>query len=79
MRRFYAPDMKTALRQVSDELGADAAIMSTRKSKDGVEVVAALDYEGATHVPSGKREFEPKANNQPTVDWGQEIGLSAIK
>jgi flagellar biosynthesis protein FlhF len=47
IRRFFANDMRKALKQVSDELGPDAAIMSTRKTKGGVEVVAATDYEAA--------------------------------
>jgi len=47
IRRFFAIDMRSALKQVSDELGPDAAIMSTRKTNGGVEVVAATDYDAA--------------------------------
>jgi len=81
MKRFYAADMKTALRQVSEELGADAAIMSTRKSKDGVEVVAALDYEGETHSPTINRQIEPKTEipKSGKVEWEQEPALVAIQ
>ena len=81
MRRFYAPDMKTALRQVSDELGSDAAIMSTRKNKDGVEVIAALDYEGETHIPTltKQKETETAKPNQPKVEWREEPSLVAIR
>lgn len=81
MRRFYAPDMKTALRQVSDELGSDAAIMSTRKSKDGVEVVAALDYDGETHVPTlaRQKEVQPAMAKPAKVEWREEPSLVAIR
>ena len=54
IRRFFAVDMRQALKQVSEELGPDAAIMSTRKTKGGVEVVAATDYEAALHQHSNK-------------------------
>src|SRR5690606_3396265 len=49
IKRFTAPDMRTALRMVRDEQGPDAVILSTRTSADGVgiEVVAATDYDEA--------------------------------
>ncbi|WP_100655791.1 flagellar biosynthesis protein FlhF [Alteromonas flava] len=43
IRRFVGKDMREALRQVKDELGADAVIMSTRKTGSGIELVAAYD------------------------------------
>lgn len=47
IRRFFAKDMRTALSQVSAELGSEAAILSSNKVSGGVEVVAATDYEEA--------------------------------
>lgn len=43
IRRFYGKDMREALKQVKDELGSDAVIMSNKKLADGVEIVAAYD------------------------------------
>ncbi len=43
--------MRTALRQVQQELGADAVILSTQSERDRVTVIAALDYDAAL-VPS---------------------------
>lgn len=43
IKRFFAKDMRTALKEVKDELGADAVIMSNKKLADGVEIVAAID------------------------------------
>jgi len=37
--------MRTALRQVQQELGADAVILSTQSEHDRVTVIAALDYD----------------------------------
>ncbi|OOF09203.1 flagellar biosynthesis protein FlhF [Salinivibrio sp. PR5] len=43
IKRFFAKDMRTALGQVKEELGADAVIMSNKKVTGGVEIVAAVD------------------------------------
>ncbi|MBU2039998.1 MAG: hypothetical protein KKH95_12700, partial [Gammaproteobacteria bacterium] len=45
VKRFTAANMQLALRLVSQELGADAVILSSKKVADGFEVVAALDYQ----------------------------------
>jgi len=47
IKRFIAPDMRTALRMVRDEQGADAVILSNRTTAEGIEVVAATDYDEA--------------------------------
>ncbi|GHA90277.1 flagellar biosynthesis protein FlhF [Cognatilysobacter bugurensis] len=47
IKRFVAPDMRTALRMVRDEQGADAVILSNRSIPEGIEVVAATDYDEA--------------------------------
>lgn len=44
VKRFFAADMRTAMKLVRDELGADAAIIGNRKVAGGVELTAALDY-----------------------------------
>jgi flagellar biosynthesis protein FlhF len=43
IKRFVAQDMRTALAQIKEELGADAVIMSTKKIAEGVELMAAVD------------------------------------
>src|SRR5688500_616746 len=47
IKRFQATDMRTALRMVRDEQGPDAVILSNRATADGIEVVAATDYDEA--------------------------------
>ncbi len=47
IKRFIAPDMRTALRMVRDEQGPDAVILSNRTTAAGIEVVAATDYDEA--------------------------------
>ncbi|WP_394150579.1 flagellar biosynthesis protein FlhF [Vibrio maritimus] len=47
IKRFFARDMRQALLQVKEELGADAVIMSNKKVAGGVEIVAAIDGDTA--------------------------------
>ncbi len=45
IKRFVAPDMKQAIRQVREELGPDAVILSNSRIRGGTEIVAAVDYD----------------------------------
>ena len=45
IRRFTAQDMRDALRDIRSTLGPDAVMLSSRKTLDGVEVIAAIDYD----------------------------------
>jgi len=45
IKRFTGSDMRQAIRNVRDALGADAVILSSSKTKSGIEVVAAIDYD----------------------------------
>lgn len=45
VKRFVAEDMRTAMRGVKEELGADAVILSNRVVEGQVEILAARDYD----------------------------------
>jgi len=45
VKRFIASDMRTAMQQVRDSLGAEAVILSNRMIDDGVEILASNDYD----------------------------------
>lgn len=47
IRRFYSHNMRAALRQVTEEFGEEASILSSQKTASGVEVIAALEYDEA--------------------------------
>ena len=57
-KRFTAANMQTALRLVSQELGPDAVIVSSRKTTEGMEVVAALDYHSQSAAPELERQLQ---------------------
>ena len=59
IKRFYGKDMRDALKQVKDELGSDAVIMSNKKLADGVEIVAAYEQE-----PAATETFANKAGTE---------------
>src|SRR5277367_3170495 len=45
IKRYTADSMRTALALVRAEQGPDAVILSSRRSEDGIEVIAAVDYD----------------------------------
>ncbi len=47
IRRYFAADMRQAIRKVREAQGPDAVILSNRKVDGGIEVVAAVDYDEA--------------------------------
>jgi flagellar biosynthesis protein FlhF len=47
IKRYVAASMRAALAQVRAEQGADAVILSSRRTEDGIEVIAAVDYDEA--------------------------------
>ncbi|MEO6171003.1 MAG: flagellar biosynthesis protein FlhF, partial [Lysobacter sp.] len=47
IKRFIATDMRSALSMVRAEQGPEAVILSSRATADGIEVVAATDYDEA--------------------------------
>ncbi len=72
IKRFFAKDMRTALKEVKDELGVDAVIMSNKKLANGVEIVAAVDYDKAAPKVAAQPQAAPasqRAVQQPTHNF----------
>jgi flagellar biosynthesis protein FlhF len=74
IKRFVAPDMRQAMREVREEQGPEAVILSTRRLDEGIEVVAAIDYdeslvrEAARHgAPFAAAPVEAEAASKPRV------------
>ncbi|MBT2145228.1 MULTISPECIES: flagellar biosynthesis protein FlhF [unclassified Rhodanobacter] len=74
IKRFVAPDMRQAMREVREEQGPEAVILSTRRLDEGIEVVAAIDYdeslvrEAARHgAPLAAAPAEAEAASKPRV------------
>jgi flagellar biosynthesis protein FlhF len=77
IRRFYGKDMRDVLKQVKDELGGDAVIMSNKKHADGIEIVAAYDKEpNATLPPKVEKKAAPTEQPSRTPTLSEIIGDS---
>jgi len=75
MKRFIAAGAHQAMEQVNNAFGPDALILSNRKVTEGVEIIAAIDYEDEllssvpvaienTSVDGGKQESSSDSNNR---------------
>ena len=60
IKRFVAKDMRQAMREVREEQGPDAVILSTRRLAEGIEVIAAIDYDEAL-IREAARHGAPSA------------------
>lgn len=65
MKRIVARDMRTAIKKVREELGADAVILANRKVEEGVEIVAALDYDEEKIYERCEPEKKPEKYHHP--------------
>src|SRR5882724_9287730 len=64
IKRYMAESMRAALAQVRIEQGPDAVILSSRRVAEGIEVIAAVDYDealfaGATQKRTSAAAAEP--------------------
>ena len=73
IKRYLARDMRQALRQVREEQGPDAVILSTRRVNGGVEVEAAVDYEQPTHARAKQAPAQTRGYTNPQVDAVAEV------
>ncbi|MGV2871250.1 flagellar biosynthesis protein FlhF [Colwellia sp. E150_009] len=83
IRRFVGKDMRSALAQIKEELGVDAVIMSNKKIPEGVELMAAVDYNQPTpqetsHTSSTHSQDEQNSRevSNDTVSLTQSSPLS---
>ena len=67
VKRIVADNMQQALRQVSQILGPDAVIVSSKKLEKGIEVVAALDLNDHAD-PDQQQEMDRQVNLQRELD-----------
>lgn len=73
VKRFFAPDMRQAIKMVRDEQGPDAVILSNRQVDGGIEIVAALDYDESLLESAAVTEQAPAA--QEAADAGGEAAV----
>lgn len=74
IKRFVAKSMREAIRQVREEQGPDAVILSNRRVPGGVEVVAATDYDAALAQQALRRSAAPEPPPPTTPDKPKKPG-----
>jgi flagellar biosynthesis protein FlhF len=79
IRTFSARDMKNALRQVRDEVGPDAVILSTRHLERGVEVTVAMEPEQVllAELPVAQQVATRAATPDPAEDFAAVLARTA--
>jgi len=55
IKRYMAVSMRAALSQVREEQGPNAVILSSRRVDEGIEVIAAVDYDEALFVDATRQ------------------------
>ncbi len=71
IKRYFAPDMRQAIRKVREEQGPDAVILSNRRVNGGIEIIAALDYDDSLFgelAPAAPAERPPAAPSLETLE-----------
>lgn len=72
VKRFVADSMQSALRDISRDLGADAVIISSKKVSDGIEVVAAVNYQPGDEQRQAA-EVEQQVTLQRELDQAKKL------
>ena len=86
IKRFFAADIRQALRQVRETLGSDAVILSNKPVDGGVELVAAMDYDESAYSANTRQSEEPprqqttstnvaSLTDRQTIERSQAAGL----
>jgi flagellar biosynthesis protein FlhF len=68
IKRYTAVSMRAALAQVRAEQGPDAVILSSRRSDEGIEVIAAIDYDEALFVEVHRQRAPAPAIPAPSAE-----------
>lgn len=82
VKRFFGVDSRQAMRQVHEELGENAVILSNKKVPQGVEIVCALDYSENTDPASfaeALKESDKGTALQRELDEARQRILSGAK
>ncbi len=77
IKRFIAKDMRSALRKVSETLGPDAVILSNNRMDEGIEIVAAIDYDESL-ISEPKKATSSTASN-PFIDEDTTLSRAHIE
>jgi flagellar biosynthesis protein FlhF len=76
IKRYTAVTMRAALALVRAEQGPDAVILSSRRGEEGIEVIAAVDYDEALFV-AATRQPMPATQTTPAAETSTAVVAAA--
>jgi|HubBroStandDraft_1064217.scaffolds.fasta_scaffold00774_8 flagellar biosynthesis protein FlhF len=79
IKRYTAPSMREALARVRAEQGADAVILSSRRGEEGIEVIAAVDYDEALFVEANRQRSAVSPTTAPAPAPSREPANAASR
>ena len=79
IKRYTAPSMREALARVRAEQGADAVILSSRRGEEGIEVIAAVDYDEALFVEANRQRSAVSSTMAPAPAPSPEPTIAASR
>lgn len=79
IKRFFAADIRQALRQVREMLGSDAVILSNKKVDGGIELMAAIDYDASAFMSPSAPPIKSVASPPRSRDKSASSGASGIR
>ncbi len=68
IKRYFAPDVRQAMRMVRDAQGPDAVILSNKRVDGGIEIVAAIDYDESAFPRTAAVQQAPQARQNSVAD-----------
>ncbi len=89
IKRFFAPNIRQAIRMVREEQGPDAVILSNTKVEGGVEIVIAVDYDEellrhaaledtvSARSPAAAKKNPPHPSSQ--ITWSQDPAMVQMR
>jgi flagellar biosynthesis protein FlhF len=74
IKRFFAADMRSAIKQVREILGPDAVILSNKSVDGGVELMAALDFDEAAFTSQSQttRRYDDMPRESAVTEFPKE-------
>lgn len=80
IKRYTAPDMKTAMARIREDMGHDAVILSSRQENGRLEIIAAREFDERLFTQSKETVSTAKRYNKKSPDYLDPVNdLPAVK
>jgi len=81
IKRYLDKDMRHVLRRVREDQGPEAVILSNRRVDEGIEVIAALDYDAALvrHALGNDVKHDAASESDALARLAEDDGISSEK